>query len=172
MSDTTSRTQVLGLMAQIVSAHVAHNAVRADALPALIQSVYTALTSVGTEPAPAEKQQPAVPIKRSVFPDYIICLEDGKKLKMLKRHLQTSYGMTPEQYRERWGLPADYPMVAPNYAERRSDLAKKIGLGRKRSEAESDGLVEEVAGEESEVETAPIQAPAKRGRKSSKQSAE
>jgi len=132
MSDGSSRAQVLGLTAQIVSAHLSHNAVRTDALPALIQSVYTTLATIGTEPAPVEKQQPAVPIKRSVFPDYIVCLEDGKKLKMLKRHLQTSYGMTPEQYRERWGLPPDYPMVAPNYAERRSDLAKKIGLGRKR----------------------------------------
>ena len=132
MSDASSRAQVLGLTAQIVSAHLTHNAVRADALPALIQSVYATLASVGVEPAPVEKQQPAVPVKRSVFPDYIVCLEDGKKLKMLKRHLQTSYGLTPEQYRERWGLPADYPMVAPNYAERRSDLAKKIGLGRKR----------------------------------------
>ena len=160
MSDTSSRTHVLGLMAQIVSAHVSHNAVRADALPALIQSVYATLSTVGAEPAPVEKQQPAVPIKRSVFPDYIVCLEDGKKLKMLKRHLQTSYGMTPEQYRERWGLSADYPMVAPNYAERRSDLAKKIGLGRKR------------AAPEVEVEPPPPpppppepSAPAKRGRK-------
>jgi predicted transcriptional regulator len=136
MSDTSSRTQVLSLMAQIVSAHVSHNAVRSDALPGLIQTVYATLASVGAEPVQPEKQQPAVPIKRSVFPDYIVCLEDGKKLKMLKRHLQTSYGMTPEQYRERWGLSADYPMVAPNYAERRSDLAKKIGLGRKRAAPE------------------------------------
>jgi predicted transcriptional regulator len=94
--------------------------------------VYRTLSAVGVEAPVPEKPQPAVPIKRSVFPDHIVCLEDGKKLKMLKRHLQTSYQMTPDQYRERWGLPADYPMVAPSYAERRSSLAKKIGLGRKR----------------------------------------
>lgn len=160
MSDTSSRAQVLGLMAQIVSAHVSHNAVRADALPALIQSVYATLTSVGAEPVQAEKQQPAVPIKRSVFPDYIVCLEDGKKLKMLKRHLQTSYGMTPEQYRERWGLSADYPMVAPNYAERRSDLAKKIGLGRKRAAPEI-----EMEPEPEPAPPPPAPPAAKRGRK-------
>ncbi len=133
MSDVASRQQVLSLVAQIVSAHVAHNTVSADALPRLIQTVYSTLSGVGTE-AP----QPAVPIKRSVFPDYIICLEDGKKLKMLKRHLQTSYQMTPEQYRERWGLSPEYPMVAPNYAEHRSTLAKQIGLGRKRAAMEPE----------------------------------
>ena len=132
MSDTSTRNQVLGLVAQIVSAHVAHNAVSADALPRLIQTVYSTLSSVGNDAPPPDKLQPAVPIKRSVFPDYIICLEDGKKLKMLKRHLQTSYQMTPDQYRERWGLSPEYPMVAPNYAEHRSTLAKQIGLGRKR----------------------------------------
>jgi len=124
----------LELAAQIVSAHVSNNTVEAAALPNLIQEVYKALSGlksgVSDLPAP-EKPIPAVPIKKSVYPDYIICLEDGKKLKMLKRHLQSSYNMTPEQYRERWGLPRDYPMVAPSYAERRSDLAKEIGLGRK-----------------------------------------
>ncbi|MDG6095715.1 MucR family transcriptional regulator [Acetobacter sp. AN02] len=122
---------LLNLTAQIVSAHVSNNTFSSENIPALIRDVYLALQSAGqAEPEP-EKLQPAVPVKRSVFPDYIVCLEDGKKLKMLKRHLQSAYGMTPEQYRERWGLPADYPMVAPNYAERRSTLAREIGLGRK-----------------------------------------
>jgi predicted transcriptional regulator len=131
MSAETSHDSVLEFAAQIVSAHVSNNSVQASALPDLIQQVYKALTMVGSEPAPAEKLEPAVPLKKSVFPDYIVCLEDGKKLKMLKRHLMTSYGMTPEAYRERWGLPSNYPMVAPSYAERRSALAKSIGLGRK-----------------------------------------
>jgi predicted transcriptional regulator len=138
MSDVASRAQVLGLTAQIVSAHVSHNAIPSDALSGLIQSVFRTLSTVGVDAPVPDKPQPAVPVKKSVFPDHIVCLEDGKKLKMLKRHLQTSYQMTPEQYRERWGLPADYPMVAPNYAERRSSLAKKIGLGRKRVAVEPD----------------------------------
>ncbi|HUZ64222.1 MAG TPA: MucR family transcriptional regulator [Acetobacteraceae bacterium] len=131
MSDESANAGVLGLTAQIVSAHVSNNSVTVDALPALIQEVYRTLAGVGQAPAPVDKPQPAVPIKKSVFPDYIICLEDGKKLKMLKRHLKTSYNMSPEQYRERWGLPPDYPMVAPSYARHRSSLAKKIGLGTK-----------------------------------------
>src|SRR5579875_726210 len=131
MADHGPNPDVLGLTAQIVSAHVSNNSVSPDALPALIQDVYRTLAGVGKEAAPVEKPQPAVPVKRSVFPDYIICLEDGKKLKMLKRHLKTAYNMTPEQYRERWGLPPDYPVVAPNYARHRSSLAKKIGLGTK-----------------------------------------
>jgi predicted transcriptional regulator len=124
----------LELAAQIVSAHVSNNTVEASTLPSLIQEVYKALIGlkgVVGELAVSEKPVPAVPIKKSVFADYIVCLEDGKKLKMLKRHLQSSYNMTPDQYRERWGLPREYPMVAPSYAERRSDLAKEIGLGRK-----------------------------------------
>ncbi len=131
MPDNTSHTDVLGLTAQIVSAHVSNNSVTTDALPALIQDVYRTLSSVGREPSAPDKPQPAVPVKKSVFPDHIVCLEDGKKLKMLKRHLKTAYNMTPEQYRERWQLPPDYPMVAPNYASHRSSLAKKIGLGTK-----------------------------------------
>ncbi len=130
----------LELAAQIVSAHVSNNTVEAAALPALIQEVYKALSGLKggvSEAAATEKPVPAVPIKKSVYPDYIVCLEDGKKLKMLKRHLQSSYNMTPDQYRERWGLPRDYPMVAPSYAERRSDLAKEIGLGRKAEPAEA-----------------------------------
>ena len=131
MVEATANSDVLGLTAQIVSAHVSNNSVAPDALPNLIQEVYRTLAGVGKEPAVPDKQQPAVPVKKSVFPDHIICLEDGKKLKMLKRHLKTSYNMTPEQYREKWQLPPDYPMVAPNYARHRSSLAKKIGLGTK-----------------------------------------
>ncbi len=131
MSDDAGTADVLALTAQVVSAHVSKNNVAPDALPALIQDVYRTLSTVGREPAQADKPTPAVPVKKSIFPDHIICLEDGKKLKMLKRHLKTSFNLTPDQYRERWGLPADYPMVAPDYASHRSSLAKKIGLGTK-----------------------------------------
>ncbi len=131
MSETDQTVDALELTAQIVSAHLAHNPIAPDALPSLIQDVYRTLTAVGREPVVADKPQPAVPVKKSIFPDHLICLEDGKKLKMLKRHLKTAYDMTPDQYRERWGLPADYPMVAPNYARHRSSLAKQIGLGTK-----------------------------------------
>ena len=123
--------EVLQLTADIVASHVSNNTVALGDMPLLIKQVYDSLSGLGGE-APlesAERPQPAVPIRKSVAPDYIICLEDGKKLKMLKRHLKTAYDMTPGQYRERWGLPADYPMVAPNYAAQRRDLAKKIGLG-------------------------------------------
>ena len=133
MSDNATDTRILSLTAQIVSAHVSNNALQAEALPALIQSVFKTLTSAGKEAAQPGRPQPAVPVKRSVFSDYIVCLEDGKKLKMLKRHLKTAYNLTPEQYRERWELPATYPMVAPSYAAHRSSLAKKIGLGTKRA---------------------------------------
>jgi predicted transcriptional regulator len=120
----------LSLTTEIVAAHVSNNTVTISDLPALIEQVYRTLSNVGVEPVPqSEKPQPAVPIKKSVTPDYIVCLEDGKKLKMLKRHLKTAYDMSPEEYRDRWGLPADYPMVAPNYAKQRSRLAKQIGLG-------------------------------------------
>jgi predicted transcriptional regulator len=150
MSDK-SETDLLSLTAQIVSAHIANNSVQASALPELISNVYQALTSVGAASAPPEtKPEPAVPVKKSVFPDYLICLEDGKKLKMLKRHLMTSYGMTAEDYRERWDLPDNYPMVAPNYAQKRSSLAKAIGLGRKPQTAEP---------------VTEARVPAKRGRK-------
>ena len=131
MTDHPQQADVLGLTAQIVSAHVSNNSVTPDALSALIQDVYRTLSGVGKEPSAPDKPQPAVPVKKSVFPDHIVCLEDGKNLKMLKRHLKTAYNMTPEQYRERWGLAPDYPMVAPNYARHRSSLAKKIGLGTK-----------------------------------------
>jgi len=130
--------QILSLAAQIVSAHVQHNSVAANDLPALIQSVYRTLTQAGVEPPEPVKQEPAVPIKKSVFPDHIVCLEDGKKLTMLKRHLHTAYGLTPAQYRAKWDLPANYPMVAPDYAEKRSSLAKAIGLGRKSGASEPE----------------------------------
>jgi predicted transcriptional regulator len=132
MADQPVSLDVLGLTAQIVAAHVGNNAVPAGELASLIQHVYRTLSGVGHETVVEDtKPAPAVPVKKSVFPDHLICLEDGKKLKMLKRHLKTAYDMTPEQYRERWGLAADYPMVAPNYARHRSSLAKKIGLGTK-----------------------------------------
>lgn len=130
MAESNPNAEILGLTAQIVSAHVSHNPVPAAELPGLIQEVFRTLSGVGSAPAPEpERPQPAVPIKKSITPGYLICLEDGKKLKMLKRHLKTAYNLTPEQYRERWGLPPDYPMVAPDYAKHRSSLAKKIGLG-------------------------------------------
>ena len=133
---TTASADLIALTAQITSAHCANNTVEAEALPDLIRQIYQALASVD-EPAEVvvEKPVPAVSPKRSVFPDYIVCLEDGKKLKMLKRHLKSAYGMTPGDYRAKWDLPQDYPMVAPNYAEKRSVLAKQAGLGRKDEEA-------------------------------------
>ena len=135
VADSNANPDVLGLTAQIVSAHVAHNNITAEALPGLIQEVYRTLSTVGAVTAQPPKPEPAVSPKKSVFPDYIVCLEDGKKLKMLKRHLKTSYNLTPEQYRDRWGLDASYPMVAPNYAKHRSTLAKRIGLGTKPRQA-------------------------------------
>jgi predicted transcriptional regulator len=134
MSDSAANN-LIELAADIVSAYVSNNTVSAHDLTALIGDVYAALqrTSAGVvaEPLP-EPLKPAVPVKKSVTPDYIVCLEDGKKFKSLKRHLRTQYNVTPEEYREKWGLPADYPMVAPNYAQARSDLAKKMGLGQQR----------------------------------------
>lgn len=153
-------SDLLDITARIVISHVANNPVEASALPALIQSVYRTLARVGdADLAPTAAQRPAVPVRRSVFPDFIVCLEDGMKLKMLKRHLQTSYGMTPDDYRIKWSLPPDYPMVAPNYAATRSSLAKSIGLGRKPSAAleESDELAEP-------VELAATQLPPRRAR--------
>jgi predicted transcriptional regulator len=124
---------LITLTADIVSAHVSNNSVAVNDLPTLIQNIHSALSALG-EPVevPQPKQEPAVSIRASIKPDFIVCLEDGKKLKMLKRHLMTHYNMTPEEYRQKWGLAADYPMVAPNYAEQRRTLAKKIGLGTKR----------------------------------------
>ena len=124
--------ELLALTTDIVASHVANNSVAVADLSRLIQQVYSALAGVGSAGGAVERPNPAVSIKRSITPDYVICLEDGKKLKMLKRHLKTRYNLSPDEYRERWGLPTDYPMVAPNYAKQRSALAKKIGLGTKR----------------------------------------
>ena len=130
MNNTEQSNDLLALTTEIVAAHVSNNTVALGDLPQLINQVYNSLANIGVAPAaPAVRPQPAVSIKKSVQADYIVCLEDGKKLKMLKRHLKTAYNMSPEAYRERWGLPADYPMVAPNYARQRSHLAKEIGLG-------------------------------------------
>jgi predicted transcriptional regulator len=134
MEETNDMQETLvTLTADIVAAHVSNNSVAVSDLPLIIQNVHGALASLGGAAAqPEVPQEPAVSIRASVKPDYIVCLEDGKKLKMLKRHLMTHYNMTPEEYRAKWKLPTDYPMVAPNYAEQRRTLAKKIGLGTKR----------------------------------------
>ncbi|WP_346898524.1 MucR family transcriptional regulator [uncultured Roseibium sp.] len=134
MTDSPVDANLIDLTADIVSAYVSNNTVASTDLPNLINEVYGALQRTSTaaqEPEP-EPLKPAVPVKKSVMPDYIICLEDGKKFKSLKRHLRTHYDMTPEEYREKWDLGPDYPMVAPNYAAARSELAKKMGLGQQR----------------------------------------
>lgn len=132
MVDKISKEDLLACTTEIVSAYVSNVQVQPAEISEVIENVYRSLSNIqSTQPFLAERPQPAVPIKRSVTPDYLVCLEDGKQLKMLKRHLKSAYGMSPEEYRERWGLPADYPMVAPNYAEKRSRLAKDIGLGTK-----------------------------------------
>ena len=126
------KSEVIEMTADIVSAYVGNNSVAAGDLPSLIQSVHRALSSVssGTETQEAAPKEPAVPLKRSITPDYLVCLEDGRKFKSLKRHLRTKYDMSPEEYRAKWGLAKDYPMVAPNYAKARSDLAKQMGQGQ------------------------------------------
>jgi predicted transcriptional regulator len=130
MDNTEQSNDLLSLTTEIVAAHVSNNTVALGDLPQLINQIYNSLANIGTAPAaPVARPQPAVSIKKSVQPDYIVCLEDGKKLKMLKRHLKTAYNMSPDAYRERWKLSSDYPMVAPNYAQQRSRLAKEIGLG-------------------------------------------
>lgn len=137
MSESLDNGSLVDLTADIVSAYVSNNPVASSDLPTLISDVFAALqrTEVdNAEPEP-EPAKPAVPIKKSIHPDYIVCLEDGKKFKSLKRHLRTHYNLTPEEYRERWGLASDYPMVAPNYAAARSELAKKMGLGQQRRRA-------------------------------------
>lgn len=135
-SASTSHAEILQMTTDIVSAYVSHNELPGSHIPDVIRSVYATLNSQSAGRATAlTPLKPAVSIRRSVTPDYIICLEDGKKLKMLKRHLRTTYSLTPEEYRTKWGLPADYPMVSPNYAAQRSDFAKKIGLGRKPTKA-------------------------------------
>lgn len=152
VSDSPSNSQSpshIDFTADIVAAYVSNNTVAAADLPALIEAVHRALGQLGTPaPAPVEEQKPAIPIKKSVTPEYIICLEDGKKFKSLKRHLRTSYGMSPDAYREKWGLPKDYPMVAPAYAAARSELAKNMGLGQSRKKAPA----------------APVKKPTRRGK--------
>ena len=130
--DLEMKETLITLTSDIVAAHVSNNDVAVDEMSSLISNVYSALSDLGeNQEAEEVRPDPAVSVRASIKPDYIVCLEDGKKLKMLKRYLRTNYDMTPEEYRARWSLPADYPMVAPNYAEKRRDLAKKIGLGRK-----------------------------------------
>lgn len=140
MNRSTSSSNYIEIAAEIVAAYVGNNAVPTDDLPILIDDVHRALLQVGQgEQAPqAEAPKPAVPVRRSVTPDYIICLDDGKRFKSLKRHLRTQYDMTPSQYREKWNLPSDYPMVAPNYARARSALAREIGLGQQRRSQASE----------------------------------
>jgi len=134
MSDSMTSGNFIELTAEIVSAYVSNNSVAASDIPSLINQVHAALSRVSGAPGdvPAEPLKPAVSVKKSITPEHIVCLEDGKKFKSLKRHLRTQYNMTPEQYREKWGLGADYPMVAPNYAAARSQLAKQMGLGQQR----------------------------------------
>ena len=132
MTDKVDNAVVLELTTEIVASYVSNNTVGVEDLAGVIQGVHKTLQGLGTQAPQTDRPKPAVSVKKSITPDYIVCLEDGKQLKMLKRHLKTAYNMSPEDYRERWGLPADYPMVAPNYAQRRSALAKKIGLGTKR----------------------------------------
>jgi predicted transcriptional regulator len=132
VEEKPTHSDLLNLTTEIVSAHLANNTVNATEIPSVIEKVYKTLATIQTDSyGVVNNQTPAVPIKKSIQPDYIVCLEDGKKLKMLKRHLKTAYNMTPEEYREKWGLPSDYPMVAPNYAKQRSKLAKDIGLGKR-----------------------------------------
>lgn len=135
MSEKIEKLELLALTTDIVTSHLSRNTVESGDISGLIRDVYATLSTVGTSEQERDMPQPAVSIKKSIHPDYIICLEDGKKLKMLKRHLRTSFDMSPDDYRQRWGLPPDYPMVAPNYALQRRDLAKKIGLGTRRKKA-------------------------------------
>jgi predicted transcriptional regulator len=132
-SDKSNRDDILRMAVDVVSAYVSKNPLPAAQIAEVINTVYSSLASLdgGAPETKTEAPKPAVTVKKSVTPDYIVCLEDGKKLKMLKRHLRTTYNMTPDEYRAKWGLPPDYPMVAPNYAAQRSDFAKQIGLGRK-----------------------------------------
>lgn len=141
MSDSVTSANYIELAADIVSAYVSNNSVPPSDLPSLINDIHSALVQVagGGIEMPTEAPKPVIPVKKSVTPDYIVCLEDGKKFKSLKRHLRTQYNMTPEQYREKWGLSPDYPMVAPNYAKARSDLAKEMGLGQQRRKRQARG---------------------------------
>ena len=136
IDQTVASNDLLRMSVEIVSAYVSNNSIAATQVPEVISTVYGALNSINgqTVNESAESQKPAISVRRSINPDHIVCLEDGKKLKMLKRHLRAAYGMSPNEYRAKWGLPSDYPMVAPNYALQRSAFAKQIGLGRKKGE--------------------------------------
>ena len=171
MTEGTGSPNFIELAADIVSAYVSKNSLPSTELPALINSVHGALTRIASgqvEEAPVALT-PAVPVKKSVTPDYIICLEDGKKFKSLKRHLRTTYDLTPEQYRTKWGLPADYPMVAPNYAKARSELATSMGLGQQRRKGRTAGegsAPEPRAAAKAAARSAKVTLPAsRRGRK-------
>jgi predicted transcriptional regulator len=131
--EKTPRSEILRMAVDVVSAYLGHNSLSSSQIPEIIQTVFSSLLQLDGRSAGSigDASRPAVPVKKSVTPEYLICLEDGKKMKMLKRHLRTAFNMTPDEYRAKWNLPADYPMVAPNYAEQRSAFAKKIGLGRK-----------------------------------------
>lgn len=167
-SETTDRVASVELAAEIVAAYVANNSVAVGELPGLIANIHTALQRLGAPTEePASKPQPAVPIKKSVTADFIVCLEDGKKFKSLKRHLRTRYDMTPEDYRQKWGLPADYPMVAPNYAAARSELAKTMGLGQQRRKTPEPAPAPKSSGRKAKAAAEPVveakaAAPAKR----------
>lgn len=139
VQDPVKPQDLMEMTSEIVAAYVGHNVVPADKVPDLIRRTYNALSSAGAaaKSEAVEEQKPAVSIRRSITPDYLICLEDGKKLKMLKRYLRTNYDMSPEEYRAKWNLPSDYPMVAPNYAKKRAEMAKSIGLGRKGRQAKA-----------------------------------
>src|SRR3954468_548796 len=158
MDENTSAQSYIELAADIVSAYVSNNSLPTSELPALLNSVHTALaaTAKGQVQEPTPALTPAISIKKSVTPDHIVCLDDGKKFKSLKRHLRTTYGLTPEQYRTKWDLPRDYPMVAPNYAKARSELAKTMGLGQQRKSAAKAGPA---------ASRTTASAPKKRGRK-------
>ena len=130
MADEVSKKHVLDVTSDLIAAFVSNNPIRAEDLPDLMLSVHSSLTELGKPEQKPERLEPAVPVKKSITDDYIICLEDGQKLKMLKRYLRTRYNLSPEEYRQRWGLPGDYPMVAPEYARPRSEFAKEIGLGK------------------------------------------
>lgn len=137
-NDRLTSCEIMGITTEIVAAYVSNNTVSMEEIPNVINTIYQAMNRLANHGAAnTDRPEPAVPVKKSVFDDFIICLEDGKKLKMLKRHLWAAYKMTPEQYRERWNLAPDYPMVAPNYAKQRSGLAMKIGLGRRRKDTQA-----------------------------------
>jgi predicted transcriptional regulator len=158
-ADVPSSESLIAFTSDIVAAHVANNTVEVADVPTLIQKVFGALQGLGEVAVVVERPEPAVSIRASIKPEYLVCLEDGKKMKMLKRYLMTQYGMTPDQYRQRWNLPADYPMVAPEYAEKRRSLAKSIGLGRKPGEKPTKRIVRKVKSAPSPKPEVPADVP-------------